>query len=116
MPYGKPDYDPITDAHRCEECGRWYRALARHITRRHVMTTREYKTKWGIDMKESLIGETVKAKLRDLVYKKGTLKNLESGAAFRFRKGQTTYQTYKRSEQTKRRLRVTRKVWKRKTG
>jgi hypothetical protein len=104
--FGKPDYDPIIDAHRCEECGRWYRALARHITRHHKITTREYKIKWGINLKEPLIGESVRAKLKEAVYNKGTYKNLELGYAYRFKKGERTFQNYRRSEQTKRRLRL----------
>jgi hypothetical protein len=110
MSYGKLEYDPITDAHRCDECGRWYRALARHITRHHQMTTREYKIKWGIELKEPLIGETVRAKLKQAVYNKGTHVNLEKGRPYRFKKGERTFQNYRRSEQTKRRLRILRKM------
>ena len=112
MAYGKPEYDPIADAHRCDECGKWFRALARHITRHHMITTREYKAKWGIDMKESLIGNTVREKLQRAVYDKGTFKNLESGRATRFKPGNQESQSYRRSEQTKRRLRVLRKKYK----
>jgi len=113
MSFGKPDYDILTDAHRCEECGnRWYRALARHITRHHKTTTREYKIKWGIELKESLLGKSVIEKLRKANYNKGTYKNLELGRKYRFKKGERTYQSYSRSEQTKRRLRTLRKMTK----
>jgi len=108
MSYGEPDYDPIADAHRCEYCGKWCRALARHITRHHRITTREYKVKWGINLKEPLIGESVLAKLREAVRKSGMYKNLEAGRPYRFKEGQNTTQSYRRSEQTKKRLRVLR--------
>jgi hypothetical protein len=110
MSYGKVEYDPIADAHRCEECGRWYRALARHITRHHKITTREYKIKWGLNLKEPLMGEAVRAKLRAAVYNKETYKNLELGRPYRFKKGERTFQNYRRSEQTKRKLRILKKL------
>jgi hypothetical protein len=107
--YGKVEYDPMADAHLCEECSRWYRALARHITRHHRITTREYKVKWGLNLNEPLIGETVRAKLRQAAYDKGTFNNVGPGAGqnWRFKAGDNR-KFYRRSEQSKRRLRVLR--------
>ena len=112
MAYGKPDYDPMTDAHRCEICGKWYRALVRHIPAAHGMSVDEYKQKWGINKTEPLMGETVRAKLREKAYETGVNENLKAGKDFRFKPGDNTYQNYKRAEQTKRRLRVLRKITK----
>jgi hypothetical protein len=113
MPYGKPDYDPITDAHRCEECGKWYRGLVRHITRRHGMTSRDYKAKWGINMKESLMGEELRGRLSKAAFRTGVYKNVaEGGKTYWFKKGESTFQKYRRSEQTKKRLRLLRKATK----
>lgn len=108
--YGKVDYDPEADALRCEECGRWFRGLARHITRHHKMTTRYYKQKWGLDMKESLINKEMTKKLRDANLKHKTYRNLQAGESYRFKSGDSRKQHYKRSEQTKKRLRVLRKL------
>ena len=106
MSYGKLDYDPLLDAHKCEECGRWYRALARHITRHHKITTREYKIKWGINIKEPLFGREVLEKLSKAAHLQGVSRNLSTN--YRFKPGDNTVQSYKRSEQTKRRLRTLR--------
>jgi hypothetical protein len=112
--YGKPDYDPITDAHRCEICGRWYSALVRHIPAAHNISVMEYKIKWGINKNEPLMGESVREKLRHKAYATGVNKNLEAGRIFRFRPGSNTKQKYTRSEQTRRRLRVLRKLTRKK--
>ena len=108
--YGKVEYDPEADAFRCAECGRWYRGLARHITRHHKITTREYKLKWGIDLKESLISKEMTKKLRNANLKHKTYRNLQAGESYRFKKGDSRRQHYKRSEQTKKRLRILRKL------
>jgi len=108
--YGKPDYDPMADAHRCEICGKWYRALVRHVPRAHKITIAEYKKRWGINMNEPLMGETLRARLREKAYETGVNKNLEAGIYYRFKSGENTYQSYKRMEQTKRRLRVLKKI------
>lgn len=61
-------------------------------------------------MREPLIGESVRAKLRESAHNKGTYKNLELGRFYRFKSGQKVFQNYHRSEQTKRRLRILRKL------
>lgn len=116
MPYGKVPYDPIIDSFRCEypvkdssgndvPCGKWCRDLARHITRHHKITVREYKQMFGLNMNASLISKSTKEKLRQAVQKHKTYVNLEKGKKYRFKKGETTVQNYKRSAQTKSRLR-----------
>lgn len=36
------------DRIQCLECGKWFRALPRHILRRHGMTDEDYRLKYGI--------------------------------------------------------------------
>ena len=104
MSYAHLEYDPLLDAHKCEECGRWYKGLSRHITRHHRISAREYKKKWGLDMKEQLLSAATLRRLSVLAYVTGVNKNLTG--EFRFKKGKTKIQEYERSEQTKRRLRM----------
>lgn len=114
--YGKPTYDNLQDAFRCEFpsvdksgmpviCGKWCKDLVRHITRQHKITSREYKKLLGLNMNESLMSEDTKSKLREAVKISGADRNLELGKPYFFKRGETTIQTYDRSEQTKRRLR-----------
>jgi len=110
MAYGKPEYDSITDAYRCEECGRWYRGLLRHIPLKHGISAREYKMKWGINLKEPLLGKAVLEVLRDKAYETGVYENIKNTDAFKFKRGSNVKQRYKRSEQSKRRLRLLRKL------
>jgi hypothetical protein len=114
--YGKPIYDNLQDAFQCEHpvkdeygnikiCGRWCKDLVRHITRFHKITSREYKKMLGLDMNESLMSEDTKSKLRNAVKMYGTDRNLLLGEPYILKKGKSTIQKYKRSEQTKQRLR-----------
>jgi len=119
MPYGKIPYDKKIDSFRCEypvkdssgnmvPCGRNCRDLARHITRHHKITAREYKKMFGLNLNTSLISEQTKEKLRKAVQKHKTYVNLEKGRKHQFKKGDNTVQTYKRSEESKVRLRTLR--------
>jgi len=114
--YGKVEYDALQDAFRCEfpvrgrdgmrrVCGKWCKDLVRHITRHHGIPVKEYKRMLGIDMKESLMSEDTKRKLRVANRKHKTYQNLKLGEKHRFKKGENKVQSYKRSEQTKKRLR-----------
>ena len=114
--YGRLEYDKLQDIFRCEfpvrngpvmqVCGKWCRDLVRHVTRHHKITARQYKEMMGLDLNESLMSETTKEKLRAAVEKHGTDINLEAGKVYRFRKGETTVQDYKRSAETQQRLRT----------
>jgi len=119
MPYGKLPYDKKTDSFRCEypvkdsygkdqPCGTWCKDLARHITRHHKITAREYKKMFGLNYNTSLISEATKEKLRAAVQQHKTYVNLEKGRKYQFKKGDNTIQKYKRSEESKARLRTLR--------
>ena len=114
--YGKPTYDNLQDAYLCEYpikdkngnlkiCGKWCKDLVRHVTRHHHILSREYKKMLGLDMGESLMSEDTKAKLRNAVKMYGTDRNLTLGEPYIFKHGENRVQDYKRSEQTKQRLR-----------
>lgn len=120
MPYGIVPYDKKTDSFRCEyptkdssgksqPCGVYCRDLARHITRHHKITCREYKEIFGLNYNTPLISEQTKEKLREAVQKHKTYLNLEKGKQHQFKKGSNIIQTYKRSEESKSRLRTLRK-------
>jgi len=115
--YGKLTYDPIEDKLRCDfpvadgkgklvECGAWKENLAKHINKQHKITTREYKKMMGLDLNLPLVSKGLQAKWRRANKELKLYKNLEAGKVYRFKKGETTIQDYKRSTQTKRRLRT----------
>ena len=124
MPYGKVIYDPLMDAYLCEFpvkgkdgnmriCGKWFRDLARHITRHHGITTRQYKKMLGLEIKETLMSKQTKNKLRAAIKKYKTYKNLQY-EKYKLRPGEKRFQNYKRSEQTRKTLRALGKSRKRK--
>jgi len=115
--YGKLSYDPIADKLRCDypvsdkkgklvRCGVWRDNLAKHINLQHKITTREYKKMMGLNLSLPLVSKKLQAKWRSANKKLKLYKNLEGGKAYRFKKGEVTVQNYKRSTQTKRRLRT----------
>lgn len=47
---------PTTDTHiQCLECGRWYRALGRHIDATHQVTAEQYKERHGLSVTKGLV-------------------------------------------------------------
>jgi hypothetical protein len=108
MSYAKLEYDPLLDAHKCNECGNWYKGLSRHITRHHRMSADEYRSKWGLNKNESLLSFSTLKKLSEKALLAGVSKNFQS--RYQFKKGESRIQRYKRSEQTRRRLRILRQI------
>jgi len=114
--YGKLNYDPVKDKLQCEfpvtdskgnlvRCGVWRDNLSKHINLQHKITTREYKKMMGLNLNLPLVSKGLQAKWRNANKKLKLYKNLEGGKVHRFIKGKVTVQNYKRSTQTKRRLR-----------
>lgn len=119
--YGKLIYDPYADLLLCEFpvrgkdgrmeiCGNWYKNLAKHITRHHKISTREYKKMMGLNLNLPLVCKDMQRKWREANKKQKLYLNLEGGIPYRLKRGRVTIQNYKRSEQTKTRLRILRQV------
>lgn len=95
----KPDKGKI----KCLICGRYYRQLLTHAYLIHKMKGRDYKKKFGYDVKRGLILEDYRQIKRE-TQDPETLKNLKKGKKYWFKKGSLTAGRYERSEQTKARL------------
>ena len=95
---------------RIEICGKWCKSLSQHIVRHHKITTREYKKLLGLNLTLPLVSRDMQEKWREANKKYKLYANLKKGKAYRLKKGRTTIQHYKRSEQTKKRLRTLRQV------
>jgi hypothetical protein len=117
--YGKLTYDPFKDLLCCDfpvrdqdgklvRCGEWRKNLAKHITRQHKISTREYKKMLGLNLNLPLVSKDLQAKWRKANKDQKLYLNLEKGKPYRLKKGETTIQNYSRSTQTKRRLRTLR--------
>jgi hypothetical protein len=118
--YGKILYDPNADLFTCEfpvrgsdggmrACMISCRDLVRHITLHHKIPVREYKKLLGLDMNEPLMSRRTTERLQEAAIKNKTYLNLRAGKPYRMRKGESRVQSYKRSEQSKSRLRTLRK-------
>ena len=90
------------DAIECLICGNKYLQVGSHIVQVHGMTARQYREKFGLDVKRGLTKGEYRKKKAETTLVNGTYKNLEAGKKFWFKKGQTI--TYKRSPQTLERL------------
>jgi len=86
----------------CAVCGRNYRQVGTHIVQVHKMTAREYRKKYGFDVKRGQLPTDLKKLKGSQVFENGTVKNLEAGKKFHFVKGQSV--NYQRSPQTMQRL------------
>jgi len=92
--------------HKCQclICGQWYVQVGMHVRQVHHMTAREYREKFNLEVKRGVSPEWYRKMKGDLALKNKTYKNLESGAKFRFKKGQEGVGIYKRSPITTERL------------
>jgi len=89
---------------KCLVCSKYFVRPISHAWQVHGLQAREYKEKYGLDLKKGIATEEYKEVMRQHVQTNGTLKNLKKGAVYRFKKGQDT--NYTRSKQTKERLKV----------
>jgi len=89
---------------QCLECGKWYRQVGGHVWLRHKMKAREYREKYGFDVKRGQLPEDLRELKAKHVVENGTIKNLKKGKINWFKKGQPGLGTYKRSDQTMQRL------------
>lgn len=90
---------------KCTICGGYYTQICSHVTQAHGIPAREYKEENGYDRKRGLIPEWYRELKANICEANGTIKNLEAGAIYRFKKGDPVGK-YQRSEQTLERLRT----------
>ncbi len=102
--YRRLNLDNDKEKIQCLICGEWFRQVGSHVVQRHGMTAREYRAKYGLDVKKGQLPKDLKELYGKQALENGTYKNLESGKKFRFKKGDKVG-IYKRSEQTLKRLR-----------
>lgn len=88
----------------CKICGRHFKHLGSHVAQTHKVKAREYKQRFGLDVKKGLVTHDIKEKQRKHTLENGTIENLKLGEEFRFRKGQVP--KYKRSKETLERLKT----------
>ena len=92
---------------QCLICGEWFRQVGTHIVQAHKITAREYRKQFGFDVKKGQLPADYKKLKSDQAINCGGYKNLKIGKKFWFKKGDTKAGTYKRSNQTLTRLKVT---------
>jgi len=94
---------PSPNKLKCEICGRYYVQVGSHIVQAHKVIARQYREAYGFDVKRGQLPEWYRQLKEDICRDNGTIKNLEAGAAYRFKKGDKVG-TYERSAQTLERL------------
>lgn len=55
-------YDESQDKIRCEECGKWFTSLEKHVEKIHSLSVREYKIKYELLLKIPLISRGLSEK------------------------------------------------------
>lgn len=58
---GTISYDKSQTYTQCHSCGVFYRFLGKHVTAAHSLTSDEYKEKYGIDKKSSLLATNTRS-------------------------------------------------------
>lgn len=103
---------PSKEKIQCLVCGKWYRQVGTHIVQVHKMKAREYRAKYGFDVKRGQLPDDLRQLKKEQVFENGTVNNLKAGKKHRFKKGQSGVGVYKRSAQTMKRLhKGTKNLW-----
>lgn len=89
---------------QCKICGKFFRQVGSHIYLSHGLTAREYRKEFGFDVKKGQLPKDYRQLKSKQAFECGGVRNLKLGAVFRFEKGQKGVGVYKRSPQTKERL------------
>lgn len=95
---------PSSNKIQCLICLRWYRQVGTHIVQRHELTARQYREKFGFDVKRGMLPIDLKELKAEKTINNGTVENLKKGYKQWFKKGQIGVGIYKRSPQTMERL------------
>ncbi|MFA6201482.1 MAG: MucR family transcriptional regulator [Bacteroidales bacterium] len=105
-------YNKDDDKLKCLECGKWYVHLGTHVWRAHGISTRDYKIKFGLNVKQGLISDKMKDLKRKQAFKYKTYENnlVKLGIGTRFKKGEHRVGKYKRSMQTMETIKVLNKL------
>jgi hypothetical protein len=95
---------PSPNKLQCLLCKGWYVQVCSHVYQVHGMTAREYKEYFDLEVKRGLIPEDYRQIKKEAFWNNPTLKNLEEGKKFWYKKGQEGVGKYKRSHVTMERL------------
>ena len=90
---------------QCLICKGWYVQVGSHIVQVHGMTAREYREQYGLEVKRGTVPEWYREDKSRQTLENGTVRNLEAGKKYQFKKGQKGVGVYKRSEITLDRVR-----------
>jgi len=73
---------------KCLICNFSFKHLGSHLWQRHKMLSRDYKTKFGLDIKHALITDEIKEKKRIALERSPTWKvNFKNSEQYQFKKG-----------------------------
>lgn len=89
---------------QCLICGLWYVQICTHAFQVHGLTGREYREHFDLEVKKGIVPEWYRKLKGDQALDNETYKNLEKGAKYRFKKGDTEAGKYTRSHITVERL------------
>jgi len=90
---------------QCAICWRYFVKPWAHVYQHHNMTAREYRIKYGFDVKRWQVTDEHRELLAEHVFENGTVNNLKAWEVYRFAKWKPVPK-YKRSKQTLERLRT----------
>lgn len=106
MAYGIIEYDE-DGLPKCEICSRYFKRVLTHVRQRHFLEEREYKKRFGFDLKKGICSKESSEISRDRIlrnYDRCIKRNLAKGKKYRFKKGDTGRTKDMVSAQTKKRL------------
>ena len=95
----------------CLICGKKFIQVGSHIVQIHGMTCREYRERYGLEVKRGLMPKEYRKLKGNIAIENGTYKNLEVGKKFWLKKGEKI--PYTRSDITIERLKTLHKFTKR---
>lgn len=100
---------PSKNKVQCLICKKWYVQLGSHVVQRHgYESCRQYREEFGLEVKRGIVPDWYRKLKGDTALENKTFKNLQAGAAFRFKPGDPRAGKYERSQITINRLKLNR--------
>lgn len=111
--YGQLEID-INGRVKCEICGLYFNSVCAHANKKHKVSAREYKLRFGLKLTKPVSSSNLISKLSEAALKRDTKYLIECGKKYRYKKGESGKKSCSEQEKIEMRKRLDKFKFKRK--
>ena len=86
--YGQLEID-INGRIKCEICGEYFNSVCAHANKKHKISAREYKLRYGLKLTKPVSSSNLTDKLSNAALNRNTEYLIEAGKQYRYKKGES---------------------------